>query len=53
MQIKTYKACKKVDMSIKYGTRHKNIEIQARNTNKARNMLNKAINHVIQAKIAR
>ena len=35
---------------MKHGIRHNNQEIQARNKNKTRNMLKKAINHVIQAK---
>ena len=38
---------------MKHGIRHKNKEIKTRKTNKARNTLKKAINHVIQAKITR
>ena len=47
------KACVNIDLSMKHGIRHKNQEIWVRNTNKTRNMQKKAINHVIQAKIAR
>ena len=43
-------ACKDVDLSMKHGKRLKSKEIQARNTNKASNMLKKKIKHVIQEK---
>ena len=38
---------------MKHGIRQNHQEIYAGNTNKTRKMLKKAINHVIQAKIAR
>ena len=46
-------ACKDVDLSMKHGKRLKSKEIQARNTNKASNMLKKTKNRVIQAKGAK